>query len=54
VDLARAIGAAAPLAVRSVRATLRRGLLAPLPAAMDHENAEDRPRDHVRGSDLNR
>jgi enoyl-CoA hydratase/carnithine racemase len=40
VDLARAIGAAAPLAVRSVRATLRRELLAALPAAMDHENAE--------------
>ena len=40
MDLARAIGAAAPLAVRSVRATLRRELLAALPAAMDHENAE--------------
>jgi 2-(1,2-epoxy-1,2-dihydrophenyl)acetyl-CoA isomerase len=33
-------GAAAPVAVRSVRATLRRELLAALPAAMDHENAE--------------
>ena len=40
MDLARAIGAAAPLAVRSVRATLRREPLAALPAAMDHENAE--------------
>jgi len=30
----------APLAVRSVRATLRRELLAALPAAMDHENGE--------------
>lgn len=28
------------MAVRSVRATLRRELLAALPAAMDHENAE--------------
>jgi enoyl-CoA hydratase/carnithine racemase len=40
VDQTRAIGAAAPLAVRSVRATLRRELLAALPPAMDHENAE--------------
>jgi enoyl-CoA hydratase/carnithine racemase len=38
--LAAAIAAPAPLAVRSVRATLRRELLAALPAAMDREHAE--------------
>jgi len=39
-DLATAIAGPAPLAVRSVRATLRRELLAALPAAMDREHAE--------------
>jgi 2-(1,2-epoxy-1,2-dihydrophenyl)acetyl-CoA isomerase len=38
--LATAIAGSAPLAVRSVRATLRRELLAALPAAMDREHAE--------------
>jgi enoyl-CoA hydratase/carnithine racemase len=39
-ELAAAIAGSAPLAVRSVRATLRRELLAALPAAMDREHAE--------------
>ena len=39
-ELATAIASSAPLAVRSVRATLRRELLAALPAAMDREHAE--------------
>jgi enoyl-CoA hydratase/carnithine racemase len=39
-ELATAIAGSAPLAVRSVRATLRRELLAALPAAMDREHAE--------------
>jgi 2-(1,2-epoxy-1,2-dihydrophenyl)acetyl-CoA isomerase len=39
-ELAAAIAGSAPLAVRSVRATLRRDLLSALPAAMDREHAE--------------
>jgi len=39
-ELATAIAGPAPLAVRSVRATLRRELLAALPTAMDREHAE--------------
>ncbi len=38
--LAREIAGAAPLAVRSIRATMRRTLLDELQAALDHEKAE--------------
>jgi 2-(1,2-epoxy-1,2-dihydrophenyl)acetyl-CoA isomerase len=43
--LAREIAGAAPLAVRSIRATMRRALLEELQAALDHEKAEQ---DHLR------
>jgi 2-(1,2-epoxy-1,2-dihydrophenyl)acetyl-CoA isomerase len=39
-ELAREIAAAAPLAVRSIRATMRASLLAELQVALDHEKAE--------------
>jgi 2-(1,2-epoxy-1,2-dihydrophenyl)acetyl-CoA isomerase len=39
-ELAREIAGAAPLAVRSIRATMRATLLAELQAALDHEKAE--------------
>jgi enoyl-CoA hydratase/carnithine racemase len=38
--LSRGVGEVKGLAVRSVRATLRRELLAALPAAIGHENDE--------------
>lgn len=40
--LAREIAAAAPIAVESMRATLRRGLLEQLRAAVEHESREQR------------
>lgn len=46
--LATAIARPAPLAVRSVRATLRRELLAALPAAMDREHNEQVRLSHTR------
>jgi 2-(1,2-epoxy-1,2-dihydrophenyl)acetyl-CoA isomerase len=39
-ELAREIAGSAPLAVRSIRATMRASLLADLQAALDHEKAE--------------
>ncbi|MEV6303124.1 enoyl-CoA hydratase/isomerase family protein [Actinoplanes sp. NPDC051861] len=41
-DLAREIAAAAPLAVRSIRSTLRAGLADRVRAALDHELAEQK------------
>jgi enoyl-CoA hydratase/carnithine racemase len=40
VDYANELAAAGPLAVRSIRATLRRGLVEAVSLAMEHERAE--------------